>query len=611
MRNLYLCSKCGCLYYKTGIVAKKLLEELKNNCIQLNATIMRKKGKRQNIEEYRKNKEELFDQLTSYYINKEFGFDIRRWNASNEDNENNEQTKEKYTSSYYEASIHDLITAQFDINELLKEAIIKTEYEETKDSLHARKLVNIMERDFIYRSENEEISYDCILNINKELIQEINLKFSDTDNCPLCTNEGNLVWYIKTISEISEYKIDDMLEEYDKNNSNEIFNEFFEINKDKKSSKTYQTDNIKIKELLLNLINTEKNINFLEKILKNMIQQKLLQDRNKLKNEYMFKECIGNDVLLEIKKSIQEPEIPKKVVEPQKPNLIAPSEPKYIRVHLLNRKFAIEENTKLKNKYEDELKKYNTAFNDYENARTEYINNIDKYEEKLKKYNIEKQKYILKCQTECKKLTNSKFREIIEKINLSNDDHNLENFDDKHKEYLRNYINSKLCLDFYDENIEELKKILIDLYKCKNDLISLNIIYSKYNDLVAWTTMYEYFISERVSSLTGKDGAYNMYENEIRSNIIISQLDIIISQLKDIKKNQYMLYEIMTNINNNISQLNNCMYTVVEEIDESNKILTDIKKISSFDAYSNLKKAYYSKIIAEKIDALGFLVALK
>ena len=95
MRNLYLCSKCGCLYYKTGIVAKKLLEELKNNCIQLNATIMRKKGKRQNIEEYRKNKEELFDQLTSYYINKEFGFDIRRWNASNEDNENNEQTKEK------------------------------------------------------------------------------------------------------------------------------------------------------------------------------------------------------------------------------------------------------------------------------------------------------------------------------------------------------------------------------------------------------------------------------------------------------------------------------------------------------------------------------------
>lgn len=55
--------------------------------------------------------------------------------------------------------------------------------------------------------------------------------------------------------------------------------------------------------------------------------------------------------------------------------------------------------------------------------------------------------------------------------------------------------------------IDKNEGLLKDYYKP-------NVIYPKYQALVPVCTMYEYFDSQRVSSFTGHEGAYNLYENE-------------------------------------------------------------------------------------------------
>lgn len=68
-----------------------------------------------------------------------------------------------------------------------------------------------------------------------------------------------------------------------------------------------------------------------------------------------------------------------------------------------------------------------------------------------------------------------------------------------------------------------------------------NILYPKYRSLVPVTMFYEYFSSGRCNQLEGHEGAYNLYENELRLNLILGKLDDIINRLDQIRDNQYML----------------------------------------------------------------------
>ena len=170
---------------------------------------------------------------------------------------------------------------------------------------------------------------------------------------------------------------------------------------------------------------------------------------------------------------------------------------------------------------------------------------------------------------------------------------------------------------FYDSEIQDIVKNLEEEYNCLNEILSVGIIYPKYNELVAWTTMYEYFATGRVTELEGTDGAYNLYESESRANTIIGQLDVVISRLEQIKNNQYMLYQIMTDINNNLSAISDQMNHVTNALNkieintaDVNILLGEINNNSKVSAYYNAKTAKYSEIIANRTQALVFLKAM-
>lgn len=125
------------------------------------------------------------------------------------------------------------------------------------------------------------------------------------------------------------------------------------------------------------------------------------------------------------------------------------------------------------------------------------------------------------------------------------------------------------------------KAVMHELFDAKwnleEALISLyeeGIIYSKYRNLVAVSTIYEYLASGRCDQLEGPNGAYNLYEMELRENIVIGQLSTITEHLEQIKENQYTLYYEIQNANRN-----------------SESMLSSIGDDVKFSAYQNAATA--------------------
>lgn len=100
----------------------------------------------------------------------------------------------------------------------------------------------------------------------------------------------------------------------------------------------------------------------------------------------------------------------------------------------------------------------------------------------------------------------------------------------------------------------------------------------------------EYLDSRRCSELEGPEGAYNIYENEARLNVIITKLDMVIERLDSIRENQYYLYETMSEINK-----------------KSDVIHRELLKISD----NTQMTAFYSEITASNTSALAMIEGLR
>lgn len=141
-----------------------------------------------------------------------------------------------------------------------------------------------------------------------------------------------------------------------------------------------------------------------------------------------------------------------------------------------------------------------------------------------------------------------------------------------------------------EEEIRKTSSLLSDFYNA-------DVVYLKYRNLVAVSSFYEYLQSGRCSVLEGHEGAYNIFENEIRQNIIISKLDEVIKRLDVIQQNQYMLYTAIKDTRQTINRLSGQMSLVVDGVNriESN---TEIS-------------AYHSQIAAKNTEFIKWVQIIK
>lgn len=172
-----------------------------------------------------------------------------------------------------------------------------------------------------------------------------------------------------------------------------------------------------------------------------------------------------------------------------------------------------------------------------------------------------------------------------------------------------NYRNSKETIETenarqaakYNENIQIWQatndtmheKFNVELAASKEaleKLYALNFIYPKYRTLPALTSICEYFISGRCTTLEGPNGAYNLYENELRMNTVISQLNAIIENLEAIKQNQYMLYQ-------QVSYMTGTVQAIHNEVCQIKGYSITIAQLASLNAYYSAVTARNAQIM--------------
>ena len=127
-------------------------------------------------------------------------------------------------------------------------------------------------------------------------------------------------------------------------------------------------------------------------------------------------------------------------------------------------------------------------------------------------------------------------------------------------------------------------------------LYAMDIIFPKYRNMVAMCSMYEYFASGRCTELTGPNGAYNLYESELRQNLIINQLEAVNMNLEQVKQNQYILYQ-------GIMETKQALHTISSDVRNLVNATNDI-------AVSSRITAYCSQITAANAQAQTYLAIM-
>ncbi len=135
-----------------------------------------------------------------------------------------------------------------------------------------------------------------------------------------------------------------------------------------------------------------------------------------------------------------------------------------------------------------------------------------------------------------------------------------------------------------------LEKPLKETKENLERVYSKNIIYPKYRNLPALTSIYEYYVTGRCEELSGPYGAYNLYEDEVRKDKIISQLNTVIANLEQIKQNQYKLYEQVCQIQSNTNRM-------VWELKAIKGYVIELTNLTALNTYYNGVTALNTRIM--------------
>ncbi len=408
-------------------------------------------------------------------------------------------------------------------------------------------------------------------------------------------------------------------------NAEKMYNNYYEnITVDKKNCKSKKISIDQLLEYLNSIVKLNSNIISLKKRYSDLenLRNGYLTQLNLLSNycdkyEELFqkKEKLEQEIKKLENKISQKFEYKKKIFlespsKPSKPTFLItpPNEPIMKKPNLFNKKKVEEENKKAINEYNVQKERYEKKYNEYLDKIKKYKVDLSKYEIELKKIKTEEENLNKK---ECIKETkvfeknielyknelveknkelekfNNNFQSELEEMLLENDRYKQLKAIDYEMQYIRNCIK---------ENIIEEKK-----------LYSYDILYGKYQNYVAVCSFLDYFKSGRCDALDGPNGAYNIFEQESHSNIIINKLDNILKSLDDIKNNQFYIYNELKNIDDSLNLINGKLLVnnilQVVQITELSKIIDNTNEI----AYNTSVSAYYSKIAANSAKAIAVM----
>lgn len=185
------------------------------------------------------------------------------------------------------------------------------------------------------------------------------------------------------------------------------------------------------------------------------------------------------------------------------------------------------------------------------------------------------------------------------------------------REYQRNVEIVRLENLKIDQTMLPIQNAKEDTRVALDRMYNLDIIYPKYRNLVAVSMFYEYLASGRCDSLEGRDGAYNMYEGEVRAQLIINELGNVkkavwavnasigamSTELRQIRENQGELYRSLESSRQTTERMADSVATLSKDVasaresaavtayqaEATARAATAMQKIAEFDHYRKLR----------------------
>jgi len=285
----------------------------------------------------------------------------------------------------------------------------------------------------------------------------------------------------------------------------------------------------------------------------------------------------------------------KKPIKPEaEPEPKKPEPPRLEKPGLFNRKKVEARNAELEAQYRDAISKYEEMHSQWRetvaNANTKFAEDLATWQENRDK--------VIKRQLD-----------------------ELGPFKPRDCESLENYrsdilISLEGAVTAYDAMCGELEKQLSVAGGMLKLAYSADVIFPKYRTIEAVTTMYEYLETGRCSTLQGPNGAYNLYESEVRSNAIISKLDIVSGkldaisrQLSAIQSNQYTLFKAVEGIGMRLDSMSATLGSILEETKATRSATQDLSSKAIELVRNSAEIAYWTRRNAELTDSLGYLIA--
>lgn len=132
-----------------------------------------------------------------------------------------------------------------------------------------------------------------------------------------------------------------------------------------------------------------------------------------------------------------------------------------------------------------------------------------------------------------------------------------------------------------EKSFSEKKKEIVEGFnyarKTLSEIYSLDVLDERYRNFVAVSTMYQYLKTGRCVIVKGHGGIIDSYENDLKFELIISNLKDINRKLDVVINNQEMLYDEITKANSTLKDINN----EIKSVHETNKKIESNAAVSA------------------------------
>ncbi len=412
-------------------------------------------------------------------------------------------------------------------------------------------------------------------------------------------NRGN-----GSFTELERRELTNYVMKEDRLDAQQLYDEILQEGYDsveKKNTGFAQTKDVDLTQYFRTLMSVKTDIQIMETRLFDLLISHLPAEREFINSTCRSEETIVNEIekeknqiALELEKLSKELEfhmredwreangitIPQ---EPVKPVITPPQEPEYRQAGLFNRKEVTDENNLLRADYSAKVQEYNTRLRNYALAMEQYKAAKEEYI-RLQKEIFEKAQDAWE-NDEANLAKKQRIAELTDR-NAELDEMLLTPMERAQK-MLENSGPAKIKRLYETElarNVEMLKKA----YQTEADLQSVLFVFPKYLDIVAVSKIYEYLVTGRVTSLTGANGAYTLYESEMRNNRTPT-LAGVSRKTENIVAREFTIYNALSSVSKIMNEIGQKTEAAVNELNTSNTT-------EAVEEYNRSADAFYSLI---------------